>query len=71
MKRVRRFLSILFCVSLFYLIFPCRAYAYLDLGTWTYIMQMIIAAMIGGLFAVKIFWNKIKNFFRKIFFKNN
>lgn len=71
MKWFLRFLSILFWFSLFCLIFPCKVYAYLDLGTGSYIIQMIIAVLIGGLFAIKMFWGKIKSLFRKIFFKKD
>jgi hypothetical protein len=46
-----------------------EAYAYLDPGTGSYIFQIIIAFMIGGLYAVKLFWNKIIFFFRNLFLK--
>ena len=52
---------------LFYLIFPLEAYAYLDPGTGSYIFQLIIAAFVGGLFAAKLFWNKIKIFLKNLF----
>jgi len=50
-----------------YLIFPRGAYAYLDPGTGSFILQLIIGILLGGLFAVKLFWNKIKNFFKNLF----
>lgn len=40
------------------------AYAYLDPGTGSYVVQLIIAALVGAGFAVKIYWGKIKGFFR-------
>jgi hypothetical protein len=46
-----------------------EAYAYLDPGTGSYIYQLLIAFVIGGLYAVKLFWKKIifsiRNLFRK------
>ena len=39
------------------------AYAYVDPGTGSYVYQMIIAALVGVGFAVKIYWGKIKSFF--------
>ena len=48
-------------------IFAQKAYAYLDPGTGSYIFQMIIAAVIGGLFAIKLFWAKVVLFFRNLF----
>jgi hypothetical protein len=55
--------SIIFLV-LFYLILPPKAYAYLDPGTGSYILQMTIAALLGGLFVVKKFWYRFKIFFK-------
>lgn len=43
-------------------------YAYLDPGTGSYLFQLIIAALIGGLFTIKLFWQKIISFFKKMFF---
>ncbi len=60
--------------KLFYLIIICglfakNAYAYLDPGSGSYIFQIIIAGIIGGLFAIKLFWKRIisglKAFFKK------
>jgi len=42
-------------------------YAYLDPGTGSYFLQLAIAALLGGLYAVKLFWKKIKAFFKNIF----
>jgi hypothetical protein len=54
-------------VFLFFGIFTQKAYAYLDPGTGSYLFQLIIAGVIGGLFAVKLFWTKIVLFFKKSF----
>jgi len=48
---------------------PQNGYAYLDAGTGSYIIQMIIAASVTGLYLVKLFWKKIINFFKSIFSK--
>ncbi len=48
---------------------PGRAQAYLDPGTGSYLFQILIAGLIGGLFAVKIFWVRIRLFFLKLFGK--
>jgi hypothetical protein len=39
-----------------------NAFAYLDPGTGSYIFQVLVAAVIGGLFTIKIYWRKIKDF---------
>lgn len=46
---------------------PGRALAYLDPGTGSYLFQILIAAVVGGLFAVKLFWGKIAAFFSGLF----
>ena len=54
-------------LAYFLLIFilPTKAYAYLDPGTGSIIIQSIIAAMATGLFALSGYWNKIKSFFKR------
>jgi uncharacterized membrane-anchored protein len=41
------------------------AYAYLDPGTGTIIIQGLIAAVVGGAVAIKMYWFKVKGFFSK------
>ena len=43
------------------------AHAYLDPGSGSYIIQLIIAGGVGALFTVKTFWLQIKNFFTSLF----
>lgn len=45
------------------------AYAYLDPGTGSYIFQVLIAFMLGGIFAIKLFWRQILLFFKNLFSK--
>lgn len=45
------------------------AYGYIDPGTGSYIFQLLIATLIGGLFLFKNFWRKVKSFFVRIFTK--
>ena len=58
---------IIFAALVVYCIFPQNSYAYLDPGTGSYILQMIIAAVLIAPCAIKLFWKKIKRFFQKIF----
>lgn len=46
------------------------AYAYLDPGTGSYLLQILLASLLGAAFAVKIFWQKIITSMKKIFSKN-
>ncbi len=65
MKRSKHLL-IIFCL-LYFLLFPHIIYAYIDPGTGSYIIQLVIAGFIGLSIGVKIFWKKIKAFFVNIF----
>jgi len=38
---------------------------YIDPGSGSYLVQVIIAAILGGLFYFKNLWSKIKSFFIK------
>ena len=51
------------------IIFPIKAFAYLDPGTGSIILQAILGAIAAGLSYCAFYWNKVKNFFRKIFKK--
>jgi hypothetical protein len=41
--------------------------AYLDPGSGSYLLQLLIAGLLGGFFVVRSSWDKIKSFFRKLF----
>ena len=63
-----REIKLLFMVFIFslYVIFPEKAYAYLNPGTGTYIFQLIVGVFLGGLFAIKLFWKRIFGFLGKL-----
>lgn len=44
--------------------------AYLDPGSGSYILQILIATFVGGLFALRASWGKISNYFRRRFNQN-
>ncbi|TEU11402.1 MAG: hypothetical protein E3J21_23680 [Anaerolineales bacterium] len=56
-------------VFLLFLIFTRDAHAYLDPGTGSYILQLIIAGLLGASLVVKIYWGNIKTFFSNLFSK--
>lgn len=43
--------------------------AYLDPGSGSFIIQLLVAALFGALFLVKLYWGKIKTFFQNHFSK--
>jgi hypothetical protein len=42
---------------------PGDALAYIDLGTGSYVFQVVIASLLGAAFAVKAYWERIRAFF--------
>ena len=69
MKYVKRLAKVVLLVCFFYLMFPPTVYAYLDPGTGSLVIQILIGALFGGLVTIKIYWGKIKPLFRKCFSK--
>ncbi|MBN2531608.1 MAG: hypothetical protein JXB88_01885 [Spirochaetales bacterium] len=45
---------------------PTMAFGYIDPGTGSYLLQILIASLLGSLLALKIFWQKVKTFFVNI-----
>jgi hypothetical protein len=43
---------------------------YLDPGSGSFILQLVIASLLGGAFIVKSYWKKIKGFFTSRSSKN-
>jgi len=41
--------------------------AYIDPGTGSYLIQLLIASILGGLFALKTYWRKLLIFFANKF----
>jgi hypothetical protein len=69
MKSVVRCIEALVILVLFHLLLPRNSYAYLDPGTGSFIIQMLIAIIVGGLFMIKLYFKKIKGFFKRTFSK--
>jgi hypothetical protein len=66
---MKKNISIIFYTFLF-ISLTTQAHAYLDPGTGSMVIQIIIAGTVGALFALKTFWSQIKNFFSTKFTKN-
>ncbi len=43
---------------------PSVAHAYLDPGTGSQVFQILIAVFVGAGFTLKVYWRRIKAFFR-------
>lgn len=44
--------------------------AYLDPGSGSFLLQLLIATLLGGLFVLKASWGKVKGFFLRLIGKN-
>lgn len=66
---IKRLFFIVFLLAV--LVLPFDVFAYLDPGTGSYIIQLLIASAAGGIFAVKVFWIKIRATLAKIFGKKD
>ena len=52
-------------ISLLIFIFHTSAHAYIDPGVGSIILQAIIGAIAATSLTIKIYWQKIKSFFKK------
>ena len=41
--------------------------AYLDPGSGSFLLQLLLAGILGGLFVLRTQWAKVKGFFQRIF----
>ena len=67
--KCRPLITLAVLLFLFHLMFPQTAYAYLDPGTGSYLLQVGLAVLIGASFAIKIYWKKIKTSLLNLFSK--
>ena len=49
------------------LIFPQSAQAYLDPGTGSYILQVLLAALLGIGLMLKLYWTKVMGIVKRLF----
>lgn len=66
MNNFRQTVHVLVLAGTLLLLLPRETYAYIDPGTGSYILQIVLAAFLGALFALKIFWGNVKSFFAKL-----
>lgn len=57
-------MTIIVYVFYFYLFFIVDLKAYLDPGTGSYLLQLLIAGFAGAILSLKIFWKNIRDFFK-------
>jgi len=47
--------------------FPTPAYAYIDAGSASMVLQVIVAGLVGAVLSIKMYWQQICQFARKLF----
>jgi hypothetical protein len=65
-RRNRRFLPLPIFLLLISPVTLQLAYGYLDPGTGSYILQLLIGGLLGGLFAVGLFWKRVLAFLKRV-----
>ncbi len=63
MKHKKMMMQSVVGATLLLFIFAQGAHAYLDPGSGSLILQLILAGLFAALLSVKIFWGRIKAFF--------
>ena len=71
MKHKQNKIQLILLASLLNLIFTYQANAYIDPGTGSYVFQMMIAAILGASYTIKVYWQKIISFFTNLFCKTS
>ncbi len=56
---------------LIFIFFTKETQAYIDLGSGSFFLQIIIGGILGALFVLKIYFRKTKKFFSKIINKKS
>ncbi|GJL64986.1 hypothetical protein [Candidatus Nitrospira salsa] len=67
MKELKLFMSLVMLMQLFQLIMSSHAFAYIDPGTGSYLFQMLMAGLLGSMFALKMMWRNIRVYFSRFF----
>lgn len=60
---------IVFIIFLAFIFSFSNLNAYIDPGSGSYILQLLIAGALGGVYAIKVFWSQIKSFCYSLFAK--
>jgi hypothetical protein len=60
----------IFFLSMYFFCVPKFAFAYLDPGAGSYVLQIVLAIVIGGLYSLKRYFHKIKRFLVKFISKD-
>ena len=69
MKTLIGFKNVLILAPILLFLSIRKAHAYIDPGTGSYIIQVMIGGLLGAAFALKVYWRKIKFYFANLLSK--
>ena len=69
-EKMKQTMTVLLVVFGWEILFPKVSHAYLDLGTGSFVLQIVLASAISVLFLMKGWWRKLTLFFRELFSRN-
>lgn len=67
--RQRKVVDFLFWVALLWIFVPSSAFAYLDPGTGSFVVQVVVGSLLGVGFVLKSSWKMIKYKISQLFCK--
>jgi hypothetical protein len=54
---------VILLLALWFLAFPRPVHAYIDPGTGSYFIQLLVGGLLALLYTLKIYWARIRSFF--------
>jgi hypothetical protein len=69
-KRTACFDRIYFLLTLVLFLLVDDAHAYIDPGTGSYFIQLVIAGLLAAVYILKMYWIKVIDLFRNFFLKS-
>lgn len=65
MTRLKRIIGLVGLTIFAFVLFTRDAHAYIDTSTGSYIIQILLAGLMGIMLTLKVFWKQVKAFFSK------
>lgn len=62
MKDWSNFVTLILLLGVAFFALPSPALAYMDPGAGSYVIQVLIAGLLGATFTLKVFWRNIRTF---------
>jgi len=60
MKMPKNLFTLVAWIALLHLIFPQPCFAYIDPGSGSYFLQILVAGLLGLLYSIKLYWARIR-----------